>query len=110
MTQDLIMERSMGKMDDLFDASDAHELCGACGGTGRVYEGERCRFCEDVDTDTKHRLLADCDELREIAAWLDSLGKRDNAAFLRRFATRIEGCKSFLKQDNAKLTGGGAND
>ncbi len=101
MTQDLIMERSMGKMDDLFDASDAHELCGACGGTGRVYEGERCRFCDDNETGAKNGLLADCDELREIAAWFDSLGKRDNAAFLRRFATRIEGCKSFLKEDNA---------
>ena len=40
MTQELIMERSMGKMDDLFDASDAHELCSACGGSRRVYEGE----------------------------------------------------------------------
>jgi NTP pyrophosphatase (non-canonical NTP hydrolase) len=38
--------RVMGTMDKLFDGSAAHELCSACGGTGRVYEGEICRFCE----------------------------------------------------------------
>lgn len=79
-------------INDLFDGSDAHELCSACGGSGRAYEGERCRFCADIKPVTnRHISKDDCDELREIADWLDSLGKRKNADFLRGFANRIEG-------------------
>lgn len=82
-------------LDSLFDGSDAHEMCSACAGTGRVYEGERCKFCDggdDIEPETnRHGLPGEIDELLEIAAWLDSLGKQGNAAFLRRFAARLEG-------------------
>ena len=84
-------------LDSLFDGSDAHELCSACGGTGRVYEGERCKFCDGsggIDPATnRHELPDEIAELIEIASWLDSLGKQGNAAFLRRFAARLEEIK-----------------
>ena len=61
--------------------------CSACSGTGRVYGGEICTFCETATI--YHGLHTDCDELHDIAEWMDSLGKRDNANFLRRLAARI---------------------
>lgn len=34
--------------DKLFDGSDAHELCGACGGTG-ILVGSECWFCDGTN-------------------------------------------------------------
>jgi len=41
----------INKMDKLFDGSNSHELCAACRGTGRVFEGEICRFCENKESE-----------------------------------------------------------
>lgn len=58
----------MGTIDKLFDGSAAHELCSACGGTGRVYEGEICKFCEHKTE--LARLQAEVERLTSQVKWM----------------------------------------
>lgn len=48
-------------------------------------------------------LLTDSDELRDIAEWMDSLGKSGNADFLRRIADKLAGSHSELPNNSAEL-------
>ena len=58
-------------VDELFDGSNAHELCSACAGTGKVLDGEICRFCDGRVWDFSGLQLA--------IETLDSLGYSDMA-------------------------------
>ena len=59
------------RWNDLFDGSNAHELCSACAGTGKVLDGEICRFCDGRGWDFSGLQLA--------IETLDSLGYSDMA-------------------------------
>lgn len=66
--------RKSRNTDALFDGSNAHELCSACGGTGRVYDGERCIFCDGTGVDQESR-TTDAQATDRKSRTVDEIGK-----------------------------------
>lgn len=92
----------MATMDELFDGSNAHELCNTCGGTGRILDGEECTFCDvfssELDKPDRDTIKADCAELLDIAKWFDDRGHKMQGDFLRGISKRHE-CCSLMRTD-----------
>lgn len=68
--------RESRSTDALFDGSNAHYLCSACGGTGRVYDGERCIFCDGTGVDLESRTTDGKATDRKSRTVDDEIGKK----------------------------------
>lgn len=83
-------------MDELFDGSNAHELCSVCRGTGRVLDGEICRFCEDRVEDAREARMDLVARLRSVGGYFDAAALEHVA--LAECADEIERLRKLLQQ------------